>query len=107
MARLRCSPVTALWATSNRFAGKSPPMSIPTNTNGRTAVAAAARQPTPAGGTPIVPIRCPHCGRTASAEGRFFLQGPHGPVERLRIACPAGHWLIPHGEPRESRWAGT
>jgi hypothetical protein len=53
-----------------------------------------------------VRIRCPHCGRTATAEDRFFLQSADGSVQRTKLACPAGHWLIPQLEPGTSRWTG-
>jgi hypothetical protein len=40
------------------------------------------------------------------AEERFFVQSLDGPVPRVKVACPAGHWLIPHLGPGESRWSG-
>jgi hypothetical protein len=52
------------------------------------------------------PMRCPHCGRVATAVEKFFLQSPEGPVQHIKVGCPAGHWLIPHLGPGESRWAG-
>jgi hypothetical protein len=52
------------------------------------------------------PLRCPHCGRAATASERFFLQSPEGPVQHIKIGCSAGHWLIPHLGPGESRWSG-
>lgn len=54
--------------------------------------------------TPALDIRCPHCGRAAAHEGRYFLHGPDGPVERREVRCPAGHWLAPLVAPARSRW---
>jgi hypothetical protein len=76
---------------------ESPPMSTPANTNGRETVARSA---------PVVRIKCPHCGRVTTAEDSLFVQSPEAPVPRVKVACPAGHWLIPHPEPGESRWSG-
>jgi hypothetical protein len=49
-------------------------------------------------------IRCPHCGRPATARERFFLQTAAGPVQRMKVGCHRGHWLVPHLERGESRW---
>jgi hypothetical protein len=73
-------------------------MSLQANTNGR---------PTTAESTPIVGIRCPHCGRLATAEDRVFLRSPDGPVQRVKIECPAGHSLVPHLGLGDSRWTAA
>jgi hypothetical protein len=73
-------------------------MPLPANTNGR---------PTTAESTRVVRIRCPHCGRVATAEASFFHESHDGAVQRTKIACPAGHWLIPHRGLGESRWTGA
>lgn len=70
-------------------------MSVPASINGRPATV-------PSDGR----IKCPHCGRPATTEDKVFLQGPDGPVQRVKIGCPAGHWLIPQSKAGESRWAG-
>ena len=54
--------------------------------------------------TPVLEIRCPHCGRAAAAEGRYFLHGSDGPVERREVRCAAGHRLAPLVAPAPSRW---
>lgn len=54
--------------------------------------------------TPVSDIRCPHCGRAAALQGRYFLHGPDGPVERREVRCAAGHWLVPLVAPAPSRW---
>ena len=55
--------------------------------------------------TPVLGIRCPHCGRAAALEGRYFLHGPDGPVQRREFRCPAGHRLAPLVAPAPSRWS--
>jgi hypothetical protein len=72
-------------------------MSTPANIKGQQTITRSA---------PFVRIRCPHCGRVATAEDRFFVQGPEATVQRVKIGCPVGHRLIPHLEPGESRWRG-
>jgi hypothetical protein len=71
-------------------------MSVHANTDGRPAVTA-----------PFVRIKCPRCGRAATTEDKFVVQTPDGPVQRVKVGCPAGHWLVPHVESGESRWAGA
>jgi hypothetical protein len=76
-------------------------MSVHTNNVGKGAETAAE-----VGGiTPVAArLRCPHCGRAATAQDGCFLQTAEGPVQRMKVGCPAGHWLVPHPEPGESRW---
>jgi len=57
--------------------------------------------------TPRLRIKCPHCGRTATTMGRFFVLDMAGPVERPRLRCAAGHWLAPLATTTQSRWADT
>jgi hypothetical protein len=54
--------------------------------------------------TPVSDIRCLHCGRAAALDGRYFLHGPDGAVERREVRCGAGHCLAPLVARAPSRW---
>ena len=54
-----------------------------------------ATHPLDVAGTPRIPrtaatLPCPECGRTAEVVDRFTLPSTDGPVQHLRLRCPAG-----------------
>lgn len=36
---------------------------------------------------------CPQCDRLAEITDRYALASTDGPLEHLRLDCPAGHWF--------------
>jgi hypothetical protein len=37
---------------------------------------------------------CPQCGVPAEIQERTMLPSTDGPVEHVKIRCPAGHWFF-------------
>lgn len=39
-------------------------------------------------------VACPTCGETAVVTWRTTIGSTDGPMEHLKIHCPAGHWFF-------------